>query len=290
MTGAFDYVGGLRLVRVGIQIDGEFIYFTDLDMRIQGQKWAGPTWGSCTIKISNLTVDQQNKIMTTATPFIKTGRPINVTVDVGREKSGYFSLFQGQCFSSNITQPPDIGITLRSVTQNFQASLMQVVSQNSSSTLKSIAQTIATKNGWKLDATRVTDRQIANFGFIGSGQKLLNKLSDFGAVRVYLDDATQTLVLTDPDKARQGAIFQLSQQTGMVGVPQATQNGCIVQCLVQPEINIGQGISVFSAVNKSVNSSNYYISQIAYDIANRDNPFYYTITCTDLSFPPGTTT
>lgn len=287
MTSAFNN----RIVRIGIQINGEFVYFEGLDIRVQGQKFASPISNACTIKISNLTKDQRHYILTTATPLstkLKPDRtPINVTVDVGREGQWLFRLFEGQCYVSTVTQPPDIGIILRSLVNNFQAGVVQAFSMGPISQLQTIAQNIADQNGLILDFSKASPRQIANFSYTTSLSKNLFKLQMMGGIRAYVDNST--LVIVDADKVRGDVIFQLSQQTGMVGVPQVTESGCTAQCLVQPGLNIGAGIAINSKINPAVNGENYYIAQMTFDIANRDNPFFYSLLCSNQAYVQGAT-
>ncbi len=287
MTGAFDP----RIVIVGIQVEGsDFVYFQDEDIRIKGQKFAGPNSNACTIKISNLTRAHVNTILTKATPLSIAKNPpimpINVTVDVGRVSKGVFRLFQGQCYVSNVTQPPDISVTLRSLVQNFQAGIIAELSMGPITQLQTIAQNIATANNLKLDITNATPRQISNFSRTGSLNKDIQKLQLLGGIRVYVDN--DTLYVTDADKLRPGSVFQLNSQTGMVGVPQASESGFTAQCLVQAGINVGGGIAITSQINPEVNGVTLGISQLTFDIANRDNPFFYTMFCSNQAWNQGT--
>ena len=74
--------------------------------------------------------------------------------------------------------------------------------------------------------------------------------------------------------------FILNMQNGMVGLPQATESECLAQMLVRPDVQIGDLVTIDSAINPSVNGK-YRISQMAFDIANRDTPFFYTLTLTN---------
>lgn len=287
MTGAFDK----RIVRVGIQIEKEFLVYEDLDIRLTGQKFAGPTSNNCTIKISNLTRDERNYILTKATPILPKGKkertPIYVTVDVGRESYGTFRLFEGQCFASSVTQPPDIGIVLRSLTQNFATSVLNVNSQGSTTQLKMIAQSVADQCGLQLDFTKCKDRQIANYAFTGAVLRQIEQLQLVGDVRAFVDN--KTLVVMDKNTYRGTNKFRIDSQAGMVGVPQPTESGASVQVLVTPSIQVGSGISLGSEINPAVNGSDYTVSAMTFDIANRDNPFFYTLSLSNLFLNNGTT-
>lgn len=284
MTKAFDP----RIVRVGVEIDGDIVFFEKEDIRIQGQKFGGPDMNLCTIKISNLTRDLRNYILTKATPIVlgaKERTPIKVTVDVGRESYGTFRLFEGECYTSTVTPPPDIGIVLRSLTQSFASGLIQSNSHAPVAQLRTIAQSIADQNGLALEF-KATPKQIGNYSFTGAINKQIDKLQQCGDVRAFVDN--KTLVVMDKNTFRGTEKFDLNLDTGMVGVPQATESGVIVRMLINPSIQIGGGVKIVSQINPSVNGENYNVAQMTFDIANRDDPFYYTLVLSNFFLNQGT--
>lgn len=285
MTNAFDP----RIVRVGLQIENDFIVFEGLDIRIEGQKFFGPTMNACTVKISNLTRDQRNFILTKATPISFPNRPnrtpIYMTVDVGRESYGTFRLFEGEVYTSTVTPPPDIGIVLRSLTQSFATGIISSISLGATTQIETVAKEIASKNGLLLDF-RAEPRQIANFSYTGPVSKLIDKLQMIGDVRACVNN--RTLIVRDKDGFANEDPFVLSMETGMVGVPQATESGVTVQALVQPGLDLGRRASIKSQINPSVNGSDYNITQINFNICNRDNPFFYNLVLSNWAYIQGT--
>jgi len=283
MTNAFDSLGGLRVVKVGITINGQTWNFQDLDFRIQGQRFFSPTSAFCTIKISNLTRDLRNLLLTTATPVLANfKKPAYLTVDVGRQSYTPFRLFQGTCYTSTVTQPPDIGITFRSLDSSGLASALNPTSFGPLTKLSVLAKFVAENSNppLNLDFNVTTDIQVANFGSTTNTNDLLYQLAEIGGVSVCVNNGT--LIVRDSSGYNKDRGFILSQETGMVGMPQATESGVTAQMLVQPNVQIGDLVQVKSIVNPSVNGS-YRVSQIAFDIANRDQPFFYTLTLTTLT-------
>ena len=174
MAGAFDYVGGLRLVRVQILIDGKYTTFEDVDIRIQGAKYYSIISNWCTVRISNMTQDQRHWLLTNTSPVQHPSAdrtPTFLAVDVGREKNGYFRLFEGVVYSADVTPPPDIGITFRSLVGSGISSKLGANSLNAVTTLSDMAKSIASQcssaypKGLILDF-QATDKSIANYTFI----------------------------------------------------------------------------------------------------------------------------
>jgi hypothetical protein len=285
MTSAFDP----RLVKVGIKINGVFTYFQDLDIRVQGQRFFSETSAFCTIKISNLTRDQRHWLLTNATPVLANNiTPAYITVDVGRQSYGTFRLFEGTCYTSTVTQPPDIGITFRSLDSSGLASAIQPTSFGPVTKLSVIAQYVALNLNppVNLDFRVTNDIQVANFSTTTNTNDLVPRLNQIGGIVACVNNGN--LVVRDINGFNQNRSFTLDVQHGMVGLPQATESGCIAQMLVQPNVQIGDLIKIVSVINPSVNGE-YRISQIAFDIANRDNPFFYTLTLTNKYAPSGAT-
>lgn len=288
MNGAFDP----RIIRLGLKVgDNDVEYFEDLDIRVQGMKTAGPTQNQATIRISNLTRDQRNYILTKSSPLALAGQngkifvPTFLTLDVGRRSYGTFRLFEGNVYTSNVTPPPDLSIVLVSLMNSELMSLLAANSQNGMTDLKTIAQSIATQCKLQLNFNVKVNKQVANYSFTGSVLRQIDKLQMIGDVIAYIDNGV--LYVEDTYFLDKSKNFNLSMATGMVGVPQATQGGVVAQMLIQPGVRAGGSITVNSQINPSVNGDNYKIWQVGFDIANRDDPFWYTILCNNNALVAG---
>lgn len=283
MTSAFDQ----RLVQVGLEIEGKIYTFDNLQIRAQGTKFFSAVMNSCRLEISNLTKEQRQFILTQASPTAKpTGlHPIKMTLDVGRQSYGVFRLFEGDVFQGGVTQPPDIGIILNSLTNNFIKSQTVATMQSSVADLKAIAQQIATANGLKLEYN-ASPKSIENYSFTGSPDQQIYKLNEMGNVIACVDNGV--LVVNDADKPRGDIIREINAQTGMVGVPQPTSEGAIVSVMIDNTLHIGNQVRIRSDINPGCNGD-YTVKRMDFDIANRDEPFWYTLECQSLSLFTGAT-
>ncbi len=289
MTNAFDNLGGLRLLRVGILINGAFQYFENLDIRVQGSLFFSPTNDFCVVKISNLTTAQFNDLITKTSPTVVTGQnftPTALTIDAGRKNKGYYRLYEGIVYTSGITPPPDEGIVLRSTAGSGLASVLLGVSLNSIASLDTVAQEVAAKTGLILDNT-AKPKNIANYQFIGNANQQALKLQEVGNVRVTILNGK--LIIRDLDGHNKDVGFVLSAETGMVGVPQATESGCTAKMLANPIVECGDRITVNSKINTKVNNTQYIVSQLNFDLANRDNPYFYELVLTNEALMAGST-
>jgi len=263
--------------------------FEGLDIRAQGQKFAGTETDTCILQISNLTRDQKNWLLTVASPLTTSqqpGRkPVLVTLSVGRESVfPPFLLFQGYCWASRVTMPPDIGIILTSTANNFQAAALQPQDFGALTTVQTIASQIAAKYQKTLNivgAPKSATKQIANFHYTGGLQTAINKLARAGVGQYRVQCNTTTLSVYDVSNTVYGPVapFTLNTSTGMVSIPEVDEMGVKATCLIIPQIQVGSSINVQSTVNPAANVSNYYISSLRYHVTNRDDPFWYELYC-----------
>lgn len=277
MVSAFDQ----RIVKAGIELTpGNITQFEGISIYATGRKFGSALQNQCNLTLYNLSADQQNYVLTQSSPLKIPRTPVNVTLDVGRESYGTFRLFEGYVIGANVTQPPDIGITLQSLTNNYATGTIIANNQPAISLLSQICKTIASSMSLSL-LFKATDRQINNWSFAGSAQHQIDKLNQVGAITAFIDNTT--LVVLNNSQYRSDNAVIISASTGMVGVPQVTDYGVIVKTMVNNEIELGSAVTIESAINPAANGT-YRVIQINFDIASRDTPFWYTLSCLKLAY------
>ena len=282
MAVAFDD----RIVRVGIEINGETQIFDGVNIVARGTKYRSAVLGKCELKIFNLTREHQQYILTKASPILpRNNTPIKVTLDAGRKSYGTFRLFEGACFQGGVTQPPDIGIILQSLVNNFEFAVATATSFGEFSTIQQIASKVAQDMGCTLlMKSKHPEQLVTNYSSTGSPIRGLQKLNENGVI-AYVDN--KVLVVVDPDQARGDTPLQINASTGMVVVPQPTAAGCIVRVMLGQGIEVGDEVEIKSVQNPAVNG-NYIITQLDYEVSNREDPFFYTLQCQNKNFYFGT--
>jgi hypothetical protein len=290
MAAAFDN----RLVSVTLTLLSGTVTFQSLAIFARGRMFANAQAGQCEMALYNMTKDQRNQVLTQASPM-NLGKvnspngqfvPVNMTLNVGRESYGTFTLFQGNVIACNVTQPPDIGVVLRGMTANYLASVLAGLNQSSVTLLSTIVKGVAASLDLPYEFT-ATDRQIDNYSFNGGTLNQVRKLNLIGGVLAYIDPKSNTLIVHDSDAARPGGTILVSANTGMVGIPQVTEVGVIVKVMLAPSYQLGGKIEVVSEINPAANGT-YFIYKINFDVANRDAAFWFTLECRNLSYFMGT--
>lgn len=271
----------LRRIRIGIEVSGQINWYEGLRVRASGTKYANPLQNECQVTISGLKGSVRDEILTETSPYNSNRTTKRLIVECGRVSTGMFRLFVGDIISSDASSPPDVDVTVKAKTQNAQSGNVIAITTGQMAKLSGISQRVADEINLGLDFQAI-DKNISNFSFSGAASKLIQQLQEMGDVRAFIDD--ESLVVKDYSKALSGRIKILSQETGMVGIPKATDKGIDVTFLIDSESLLGGALRLESKFNKSLNGD-YVIDQLKFDVASHEDPFFYTAHCTRYGEP-----
>lgn len=263
-----------RIVRLSVEIDGQFHVFEGLDIVARGRKTTNPQENSCDVTISNLTKHDRDYILTATSPFIGRQRsPKRMIVEAGRVSTGVSRLFYGDITASQITQPPDIGLTMRFQTGAHKKGVVVARQGREIQPLSSLAASVAADMGVGL-TFEADDFQVANYSFSGAVAGQLECLAATGNVDVFVDD--QTLVVKNRGAGLRNRVRILNKSSGMVGVPEFTERGLKVRAMIDAQTTLGGTIRIESQLNPATNGD-YVVYSLGFDVASRREPFYYEI-------------
>lgn len=262
-----------RIVRLGIQVGDNIRFYENLYINAKGVKFTSANQGDATITILNINRETREYLTRVANPFNRSNQRKSLILEVGRESYGTSVLYTGDIFRVEPTQKPDLGVVIRCLTGYFNKGQMVSRTAPEKSKLSEIAKSVAQDNGLAL-SFEVTDRSIANYNYTGSAAAQINKLADLAIADVYVDNSV--LYVKDVSKPKKGATTRvLNKNTGMVGVPEGTENGVKVTMLFDPVTQIGSKLDLTSEINPVLNGM-YNIYKLSFDISSRDNQFYLT--------------
>lgn len=261
-----------RILRVSIEINGQFEVFDErFDIVATGKKTTNNLQNDCTVTIANLTKEKRNYLLTETSPFNLNKTPKRLIVEAGRQSFGVTRLFYGEITSANPSQPPDITLVLKAQTGSFAKGNIVARSGTAQQSLRSLAGQIAGDLGVALDF-QATDRQVANYAFTGAALRQVDTLQALGGLDCYLDD--QTLVVKNRGVPLTNRVRLVNQDTGMIGIPEVTEQGIKVEYLLDTTTAIGGTLEVESKLNPAVNGR-YSIYGLDFNVASRSQPFYY---------------
>lgn len=260
-----------RIVKIGIEIDGQIKYYEDLAITATGTKFANENENECEINITNLDKSTRDYLLTETSPFNKNKSPKRIIIDAGRKSYGTNRIYIGDITSAKVSQPPDITISLKATTANDQKGNVVAKNQPGVANLSTIAQQVANELGLSLQF-ECRDKQLANYSFSGGCLKQVNKLGQAGGVSAFVDD--NKLVMKDYGVPLSGRVKILDMDTGMIGIPEITEKGIKVTYLIDNDTTLGGALQIKSKINPAINGT-YNIYKLGFNITSREVPFYY---------------
>lgn len=260
-----------RVVKVGIQIGNELKTYEDLAIYATGSKFTNLNQGQAEVTLINLNRDERERLMTECSPFNSNPDQKSVIIECGNESTGTSVLYQGDIFRVSVTGKPDIGLTLKCLTGNYRKESVVATSFDKSASFIDIAKKAAEDAALNFSFEGIT-KNIGNFVFSGSAFDQIKSINDLTDDDVYIDN--NELVVKERTKARTGSSIKiLNKTTGMVGIPESTENGIRVTMLYDPQVNVGSRIRLTSEINPVLNGD-YLVYKLDFDISSRDTQYY----------------
>lgn len=272
-----------RIIKIGLEVNGKLRTYEGLWATCRVVKFANPLQNEAQIQIANLSREARDYLVTETSPYNRHRKFPRCVIEAGRQSFGATKIYTGDIVESTISQPPDIILTLKCKTAWALKSSMVSFGMPSVASLSDIAKQTAGAMGYPLDF-QASDKNVSNYHYAGSADKSVNALSDTGGVDVFVDD--ERLVVKDRNAPLGSSERTLSEETGMVGIPEPTEQGIRVKYLFDPHSRLGGRITINSKLNPSLNGT-YVIYKLTHDISTRDTPFYTIAECRRLGFRYG---
>lgn len=270
-----------RIVRVGVEVDGRMKFYEGLNITASGTKYANANQNECEVKITNVDKATRDYLLTETSPINDNRTPKRLIVQAGRKSTGVSTLYEGDITSAVGSQPPDIIVCIKAKTGDFQKGNIVGRSANGKTPLSNIAKNVANDLGLKLDF-QATEKQISNYSHSGAALKQVDRLGTTGAVSAYINNGV--LVVKDINVPLKGRTRVLNIDTGMIGIPEFTEQGIKVKMLFDNQTDLGYGLEITSIMNPAANGL-YVVYKLGYEVANRDTPFYLLAEATRQTSP-----
>lgn len=268
----------LRRLRVSIEIEGKLNVYEGLNITASGTKYTNPLQNECSVVIIGLNNNTREYLLTEASPYNDNRKPKKIIVEAGRQSTGLHQVFIGDIISIDVSPPPEIALTIKAKTNNANGGKVVTFDGAPLMTNKEIAEKTAEENELKLDFQAI-EKNIANFSFSGVASKMIEKIQEFADADAFVDD--DTLIVKDRDKAIEGRKRKLNVNSGLVGVPKATEKGVEITYLVDGESDLGGQLELESKINPSLNGD-YKIQQLKFSLATHNDNFFYSALCERL--------
>lgn len=265
-----------RLLRVSIFLEGEKEphKFENLAIIATGTKYGSAISNVAEVRIANIEKKLRDKLVTEGSPYGRITRPRrnSILIEAGRKSSGLTQIYIGDITTVGITQAPDIWLVMRTVTGQFLKKETVIISRPPLTKFSAISGQVASILDLSLDF-QAQDKNVKNFSFSDSAGKLIGKLSDITyGVDAYVDD--DRLTVRPRFKVDSPNVTEININTGLIGIPEVVGLGIRCTVLLDQEIRLGDKINLTSKAYPAVDGI-YIIYQLSFNLATRDNPFYY---------------
>jgi len=269
-----------RIVSVSFEVNGKIkTYSSPLSIKATGTKFANALQNEATITIYNLDKTTQDYLLTETTPFNLNRQVKTLTLKAGRQSYGTAVIYTGNIVSSSVTQPPDTGIILKCLTGNFLKGNVIASNINSQASLETVGGQVAQQLGLSY-VYQAQEKTVNSYNFTGSAPKQVQLINSLGGVNAFVDN--NTLYIKDGLIPITGTTRLLDSSSGMIGIPEFTEQGLKVTFLLDNKTSIGGGLDIKSSVYPSINGK-YVIYKLGFNITTRDTPFYYVAECARIS-------
>ena len=260
-----------RITSLGIQIGNKLKTYKNISFYATGTKFSNVNQGQAEVKILNLNRDERERLMTECSPFNTNPARKSVIIEAGVESTGTSVLYQGDIFRVSVSGKPDVALTLRCLTGNYNKNSVVAQTFDKSTDITEIAKSVAEANGLDLSFEGIK-KKIGSVIFNGTAFDQLKGLDKLTDDDVYVDD--KTLVIKEKSKPRVGSTLKiLNKGTGMIGVPESTENGLRVTMLYDPGVSVGSRIRLKSELSPILDGD-YVVFKLDFDISSRDKNFY----------------
>ncbi len=261
-----------RIVSITIEVNGQSkTYSSPLNITANGTKYGNALQNECTVTIDNLDKETQDYLLTETSPYNRNFTPKTITVRAGRESYGTAIIYVGNIVTVTVGQPPDVRVTLKCLTGNFLKGNIISRNQPGAVALSFLSSQIAQDTNTVLNF-QANDKSIANYQFGGGALNSVELLAQSGGINAFIDD--NTLVVKNAFIPLTGTTRILSAETGMIGIPEFTEQGLKVKFLIDNQTKLGGGLQI-NSVQYPATNGNYVIYKLGFQIASRDTPFYY---------------
>lgn len=264
-----------RIVRLTIQVQGQLKVYEGLDIKSTGCKYANPLQNEAQVEVANLTKADRDYILTATSPYNEDRTPKTLLLEAGRKSYGVTKIYRGDISSCTPTQPPDVVLKFKCKTNQYLKGNIISTAQPSISTLRAIAAQAAIDNALQLNF-QATDINVSNYAFTGPSIKQVDRIAGLGALDAYADD--RQLVVKEQGVPLVGKIRVLDGQSGMVGIPELTEQGLKITYVLDNTTVEGGGLQVVSQIYPTADGL-YVIYKLGWNITSRDTPFYWIPEC-----------
>lgn len=231
------------------------------------------------ITISNITTDDLTYLATNYYPESGQLRPSQVELQAGYDTSLSIILFGNIHQTVPNFSTPDYSINLKIINglQENQLNAFSSVSLKGSTTLRDILGNLATKNKLTLDIdSKITNRTLVDYSFQGSLHEQITSLrSYYHDLELYIQNSK---LIARAKGSPQPVKYKLTSETGLLGFPQPTPQGCQITTYLLSNLYAGDFIELETKRIPQLNGV-YKVQKISHRGSSRAEEWKSSLVC-----------
>lgn len=247
----------------------------------------GNTVSSAELRIYGMPPDVMAKLTVLNLLSYQQMRQNIVTVLAGDEQSGSTVAFVGTIKEAwvDAQAAPDVAFHVLAYSALFE-SLKPVspISYNGSVDVATVISGIAQQMDMTLENNGVSV-QLQDAYYPGTLRMQLQQVARHAGINFYIDDIDRVIAIWPAGGSRGGVDLLVSKDTGLVGYPTFTEQGCRFKMLYNPSIAFGQGLTVKSDIAAA--SGHWVIAYVSHnlDAYVPDGIWFTEVDCTLAGHP-----
>lgn len=251
-----------------------------LNVRFSVQKFRGQVQGKARISICNLATSDIEYLTTYMSPWVEIQKRKKIQLFAGYEDN-LGLLFSGDILKALPTMPPDIWLDCEALGGYYNNLITASFTLQGPITLSEVCSVVAQKLGVPFineASESVSNHSIDGFCHTGGLTNAIKKINDLGICCVWVEDEILHMADNEPKQPENKGVRLLTEQSGMIGLPEPGPVGLDVTMLLDPSIKLGDPIEVRSTRMPSINGV-YYPYSLEHTGELRGNAWYTKLKC-----------
>lgn len=245
-------------------------------MTFSGTRKKGDTSNEAQVQITNLTNSDIQYLSTYTSPYFRPSQNKKIRVYAGYDTEGSALVYEGDIVEAIPSSQPDTTLNIKSKGL-YYAQRTPIASSLTNTNSQQLAESIANELGLKFSWAQ--DNKVLNipfFNFTGSKGELIKTYNKMTGSLMYEDNGVLCVTPKKSTATPSGYIPLISENTGMIGIPEPDKIGVKIRSLFNPQYNLNTYFKLESTRMKGLNGY-YSIYQMDYILANRSTDFYIDI-------------
>ena len=265
-----------RIILSFVLADGTTKTIEGLNVKFSIKKFCAAFGGEADISIANLTMDDLTYLTTLLSLYTAISRKKTVSIIAGYDNN-IAEIFKGEIWRAfPVKRGADIWLDIKAIKGLYAGCAISSKSIIQKAKMKDVGQRLADWIGLKYQWLANSDKEIDAFEMTGSHLSALKKYNTLDNIIAFEED--DTLKVIDKDNPKGLGQRLVSENNGMIGMPQLDNIGAKITTLLDNTVKLGSTIKLESKLCPVANGD-YWTYAVTHTGSLRDTAFYSIFEC-----------